>query len=85
MASSQLSADEGIKLAPPAGCLPRTVAAHPRGPNFKESIIETFADGMKHRLESTFGTVNVDVLALKDATYKRVNFCNVIRESAWAS
>jgi HD domain len=61
------------------------VAAHPRGPNFKESIIETFADGMKHRPESTFGTVNADVLALKDATYKRVNFCNGIRESAWAS
>lgn len=40
---------------------------------------------MKHRPESTFGTVNADVLALKDATYKRVNFCNVIRESAWAS
>jgi hypothetical protein len=58
------------------------VTAHPRGPNFKEGIIETFADGMKHRPESTFGTVNADVLALKDATYKRVNFCNVIRESA---
>jgi HD superfamily phosphodiesterase len=61
------------------------VAAHPRGPTFKESIIETFADGMQHRPERTVGTVNADGLALKDATYKRENCCNVIRESAWAS
>jgi len=61
------------------------VAAHPRGDRFKENIIQAFADGVKHRPESTFGTVNADVLALKDPGYRRVNFCNVIRESHWHS
>jgi hypothetical protein len=61
------------------------VAAHPRGDHFKENIIQAFADGMKHRPDSTFGTVNADVLALKDPSYRRVNFCNVIRESHWHS
>jgi hypothetical protein len=60
------------------------VAAHPRGGHFKENIIQAFADGMKHRPDSTFGTVNADVLALKDPGYQRVNFCSVIRESLWS-
>ncbi|MDB5361565.1 MAG: Phosphohydrolase [Rhodospirillales bacterium] len=59
------------------------VAAHPRGGHFKENIIQAFADGMKHRPDSTFGTVNADVLALKDPQYRRVDFCAVIRNSHW--
>ena len=61
----------------------QVVAAHPRGGHFKENIIQAFADGMKHRPDSTFGTVNADVLALKDPSYERVNFCSVIRQSHW--
>jgi hypothetical protein len=61
----------------------QVVAAHPRGGDFKENIIQAFADGMKHRPDSTFGTVNADVLALKDPGYERVNFCSVIRRSHW--
>ena len=38
---------------------------------------------MKHRPDSTFGTVNDDVLADKNPAFKRINFCSVIRESAW--
>ena len=30
-----------------------------------------------------FGNVNADVLADKDPHFKRVNFCSVIRGSAW--
>jgi len=32
---------------------------------------------------STFGTVNADVLALKDPSYKRLNFCSIILGSSW--
>ncbi len=61
------------------------VAAHPRGASFKKNIIDAFYQGMKHRPDSTFGTVNDDVLALKDPHFKRVDFCKVILGSAWAS
>jgi hypothetical protein len=60
------------------------VAAHPRGGDFKNNIIQAFYDGMKHRPDSTFGTVNDDVLALKDKSFQRTDFCSVILNSAWA-
>jgi HD domain len=59
------------------------VTAHPRGENFKERIIDAFNEGMKHRPESTFGTVNDDVLALKDPDFRRMNFCSIILGNAW--
>jgi hypothetical protein len=59
------------------------ITAHPRGAHFKEQIIHAFNDGFKHKPETTFGTVNDDVLALLDANFKRTNFCNVILNSAW--
>jgi hypothetical protein len=61
------------------------LAAHPRGPSFKKNIIDAFYGGMKHRPDSTFGTVNDDVLALKDPHFRRTDFCQVISGSAWAS
>jgi HD domain len=60
------------------------LAAHPRGSDFKNDIIQAFYDGMKHRPDSTFGTVNSDVLALKDNKFQPINFCRVILDSAWA-
>jgi hypothetical protein len=59
------------------------VAAHPRGENFKEDIIDAFAKGTMHKPETTFGNVKADVLALKDPAYKRLNFCSLILGSAW--
>jgi HD domain len=59
------------------------VAAHPRTPHFKEDIIQTFYDGIKHKPETTFGNVKADVLVDKDPAFRRGNFCSVIRESAW--
>jgi hypothetical protein len=59
--------------------------AHPRSRNFKEDIIQAFYDGIKHKPETTFGNVKSDVLADKDPTFKRGNFCSVIRESAWSA
>jgi len=59
--------------------------AHPRGDHFKESIIQAFYDGIKRKPDTTFGNVKADVLADKDPTFKRGNFCRVIRESTWSS
>jgi hypothetical protein len=59
------------------------VRAHPRTAHFKEDIIQAFYDGMKHRPDTTFGTMNDDVIADKDPSFKRANFCNIIRGSAW--
>jgi HD superfamily phosphodiesterase len=59
------------------------VHAHPRSNRFKEEIIQAFYDGIKHRHETTFGNVKADVLADKDPNFRRINFCSVIRASAW--
>jgi hypothetical protein len=59
------------------------VAAHPRSAHFKEDIIQAFYDGIRHKPETTFGNVKADVLADKDPSFQRVNFCSVIRGSAW--
>jgi hypothetical protein len=61
------------------------VNAHPRGAHFKEDIIQAFYDGIKRKPDTTFGNVKADVLADKDPTFKRGNFCSVIRGSAWAA
>ena len=59
------------------------VRAHPRSGSFKEDIIQAFYDGFGHKPDTTFGTVNADVLADKDPSFRRRNFCSVIRGSAW--
>src|SRR6202165_4670797 len=59
------------------------VAAYPRTEHFKEDIIQTFYDGIKHKPETTFGNVKADVLADKDTQFQRMNFCSVIRGSQW--
>jgi hypothetical protein len=59
------------------------VAAYPRTRHFKEDIIQSFYDGIKHKPETTFGNVKADVLADKDPEFKRMNFCSVIRASQW--
>lgn len=59
------------------------VSAHPRGNQFKEGIIQTFYNGIKHKPHTTFGNVKADVLADKDPHFHRANFCSIIRASAW--
>jgi hypothetical protein len=59
------------------------VRAHPRPGRFKEEIIQAFYDGFHRKPETTFGTVNADVLADKDPSFRPENFCRVIRASAW--
>ncbi|MFH8443092.1 HD domain-containing protein [Streptomyces sp. NPDC018026] len=57
-------------------------AAHPR-PDFKKQILQAFADGFGHRPQTTFGTVNADVLAHFLPGFRRTDFVEVIENSAW--
>ena len=59
------------------------VRAHQRPGRFKEEIIQAFYDGFHDKPETTFGTVNADVLADEDPSFRPENFCRVIRASAW--
>jgi hypothetical protein len=58
-------------------------ACHPRERDFKENIIDHFARGIAAKPLTTFGNVKADVLALKDPSYTRQNFCALILGSAW--
>jgi hypothetical protein len=57
-------------------------AAHPRS-DFKNRILAAFNDGMKHRPDTTFGTMNADVLAHFDPTFKPGNVVDFVLNSNW--
>ncbi|CAL2056483.1 MULTISPECIES: HD domain-containing protein [Streptomyces] len=58
------------------------LAAHPR-PDFKNRILKAFYDGMADRPDTTFGTMNDDVLAHFDASFRRKDFVEIIRNNPW--
>jgi HD superfamily phosphohydrolase YqeK len=60
----------------------QVVAAHPRT-DFKNRILAAFDNGMKNRPGSTFGTMNDDVLAHFDPTFRRTDFVELIMGNAW--
>jgi hypothetical protein len=68
------------ELSPEA--IAAVTAAHPR-PDFKNRILAAFNDGMKHRPDSTFGTMNDDVLAHFDPTFQRQDFVDLILNNSW--
>ena len=57
-------------------------AVHPR-PNFKNEILQAFTDGFQDRPDTTFGTVNADVLEHFVPGYHHIDFVDVIKNSAW--
>jgi HD superfamily phosphodiesterase len=65
-----------------AEAIEAVTAAHPR-PDFKNRILAAFNDGMKHRPDTTFGTMNDDVLAHFDPTFKRGDLVDIILSSSW--
>jgi len=67
----------------PADVRGEVVAAHPRT-GFKEGIVDAFADGMRFKPDTAFGTMNVDVLEAKVPGYVRPNFCDYIANSPFA-
>ena len=58
---------------------------HPRGLKFKHGILSAFCYGTIKKPNTTFGNVKADVLERMDPTYKRVNFAEMIMDSAWDS
>jgi hypothetical protein len=67
----------------PAEVRDQVVAAHPRT-GFKEGIVDAFADGMRFKPETTFGTMNTDILEAKVPGYVRPNFCDYIASSGFS-
>jgi hypothetical protein len=57
-------------------------AVHPR-PNFKNEILQAFTDGFQERPDTTFGTVNADVLEHFVPGFHRIDFVDVIKNSGW--
>ena len=73
----------GIGRADLAGeDLDAVTAAHPR-PNFKQHILAAFHHGFHDRPETTFGTVNADVLARFEPGFVRTDFVDVIEGNDW--
>ena len=58
--------------------------AHPRT-GFKAGIVEAFSAGMRDKPETTFGTMNTDILEATVPGYTRPNFCDYIRNSRFES
>jgi HD superfamily phosphodiesterase len=58
------------------------VEAHPR-PDFKRQILAAFTNGFSDRPDTTFGTVNADVLEHFSPGFRRTDFVEVIESNAW--
>jgi HD domain len=56
------------------------IASHPRT-GFKAGIVEAFFEGMRDKPETTFGTMNTDILEGKLRGYSHTNFCDLIARS----
>jgi hypothetical protein len=56
--------------------------AHPR-PDFKRQILAAFTEGFLHRPDSTFGTVNADVLRHFAPGFAAIDFVEVIQGNDW--
>jgi hypothetical protein len=65
-----------------AEAIDAVTAVHPR-PDFKNRILAAFNDGMKHRPDTTFGTMNADVLAHFDPSFERQDFVDLILGNSW--
>lgn len=58
-------------------------AAYPRGAGFEAGMIDEFYQGLKHRPDSTFGTLNDDYLAFRDPGFRRGDICGIMLTSPW--
>jgi hypothetical protein len=56
------------------------LAAHPRT-GCKKGIVEAFSAGMRDKPDTTFGTMNTDILEATVPGYVRPNCCDYIRNS----
>jgi hypothetical protein len=58
------------------------VAAHPRG-DFKTEFLQAFVDGLADRPDTTYGTVNADVLEHFVPGFTRTSMVQRVQESPW--
>ena len=58
--------------------------AHPR-PGFKEGIVAAFTAGMRDKPDTTYGTMNADILAATVPGFERWNLCDAICAAPFAS
>jgi hypothetical protein len=58
-------------------------AAHPRG-DFKNGFLQAFHQGLAHRPDTTYGTINADVLEHFVPGFERGSMVDRIIGSAWA-
>lgn len=56
---------------------------HPRGPAFKEGIVDAFYNGVRNKPETTFGNVKADVIAHKEPHFHRTDFVQCILHNHW--
>jgi hypothetical protein len=52
--------------------------------DFKKRIIPTFFDGIKHKPDTTYGSINADICAYMIPNFQRKDFCEAILHSPWS-
>jgi hypothetical protein len=62
--------------------LAEITAAHPRG-DFRTGFLEAFHKGLAHRPDTTYGTVNADVLERFEPGFQRGSMVDRVLGSAW--
>ncbi|MFD8418462.1 HD domain-containing protein [Streptomyces sp. NPDC059466] len=65
------------------GQVEEIVVAHPRG-EFKTEFLQAFVDGLRDRPDTTYGTVNADVLEHFVPGFHRTSMVERIMDAPWA-
>lgn len=58
------------------------VAVHPRG-DFKKEFLQAFVDGLKNRPDTTYGTVNADILEHFLPGFRRTSMVERVIDAPW--
>lgn len=66
------------------GAVEEITSAHPRG-DFKAGFLKAFVEGLAHRPETTYGTINADVLAHFVPGFRAGSMVDRVLDSAWAA
>lgn len=66
------------------GQVDEVLAAHPRG-DFKNQFPHALVDGLEHRPDTTYGTVNADVLEHFVPTFRRTSMVERVTGSPWST
>ncbi|MFJ8544002.1 HD domain-containing protein [Streptomyces sp. NPDC093586] len=64
------------------GRVDEIVAAHPRG-DFKKEFLRVFVDGLAYRPDTTYGTVNADVLEHFVPGFRRTSMVQRVMDAPW--